>query len=120
MPMLAEASLGLSSVKITDQHRARSAIVYVRQSTYKQVQTNREGQHNQYALVQRALELGWIPERVRIFDADQGHSGQDGLRPGAGAGRRPDPNALLQLVTFAPVQHDLDGRSGRVQRPPHK
>ena len=80
MPMLAEASLGLSSVKITDQHRARSAIVYVRQSTYKQVQHNRESQHNQYALVQRALELGWIPERVRIFDADQGHSGQDGLR----------------------------------------
>jgi DNA invertase Pin-like site-specific DNA recombinase len=80
MPMLVEASLGLSSAKITDQHRARGAIVYVRQSTYKQVQHNRESQHNQYALVQRALELGWVPERVRVFDADQGHSGQDGQR----------------------------------------
>src|SRR5437879_5749305 len=78
MPMLVEGSLGLSSGKITDQQRARSAIVYVRQSTYKQVQHNRESQHNQYGLVQRALELGWIPERVRVFDADQGHSGQDG------------------------------------------
>ena len=72
----------LPSPKVTDQHRGRGAIVYVRQSTTKQVQQHRESQQNQYGLVQRALGLGWVPERVRVIDADQGSSGQDGQRPG--------------------------------------
>jgi DNA invertase Pin-like site-specific DNA recombinase len=67
---------------VTDQHRGRHAIVYVRQSTTKQVQQNRESQHNQYALVERAFALGWVPERVRVIDADQGSSGRDGQRAG--------------------------------------
>ena len=53
--------------KITARHRERLAVVYVRQSSPHQVQHNRESQANQYALVQRALELGWVPERVRVF-----------------------------------------------------
>src|ERR671910_2131067 len=77
-----EASAMLQSTKATDQHRGRGAIVYVRQSTTKQVQQHRESQQNQYGLVQRALGLGWVPERVRVIDADQGSSGQDGQRPG--------------------------------------
>src|SRR6187549_2641290 len=78
-----EASVMLrSSAKVTDQHRGRGAVVYVRQSTTKQVQQHRESQQNQYGLVQRALGLGWVPERVRVIDADQGSSGQDGQRPG--------------------------------------
>lgn len=71
-----------SSEKITDRHRQRRAYVYVRQSSTKQVQQNREGQHNQYALVEHARALGWIPERIQIIDADLGQSGQDGSRPG--------------------------------------
>src|SRR4051812_4510479 len=77
-----EASAMLRSPKVTNQHRGRAAIVYVRQSTTKQVQQHRESQQNQYGLVQRALGLGWVPERVRVIDADQGSSGQDGQRPG--------------------------------------
>jgi DNA invertase Pin-like site-specific DNA recombinase len=68
--------------KITPQHRSRAAYVYVRQSTPKQVQHNQESRYNQYALVQRALELGWVPEQIQVIDADLGHSGQDGQRPG--------------------------------------
>ena len=39
-----EASVMLRSPKVTDQHRGRGAIVYVRQSTTKQVQQHRESQ----------------------------------------------------------------------------
>src|SRR5918998_3737708 len=82
MPSGPEASSLLQGTKVTDQHRGRGAVVYVRQSTTKQVQQHRESQQNQYGLVQRALGLGWVPERVRVIDADQGSSGQDGQRPG--------------------------------------
>ena len=77
-----ETRVVLPSTRVTDQHRGRHAIVYVRQSTTKQVQQNRESQHNQYALVERAFALGWVPERVRVIDADQGSSGRDGQRAG--------------------------------------
>lgn len=68
--------------KITPWHQERRAYVYVRQSTPKQVRENRESQHNQYALVTRAHDLGWIPERVHVIDADQAHSGLDSERAG--------------------------------------
>jgi DNA invertase Pin-like site-specific DNA recombinase len=70
------------AAKISARHWERGAVVYVRQSTTKQTLHNRESQENQYALVQRAQALGWSLERVRVIDADLGHSGQDGERPG--------------------------------------
>lgn len=75
-------ALAPSPEKITAQHRERAAYVYVRQSTPRQVQRNRESQANQYALVERAVALGWRPERVQVIDADLGSSGQDGGRRG--------------------------------------
>lgn len=72
----------LSHDKITVQHRQRQAYIYIRQSTPKQVQQHQESQRNQYALVQRALALGWSAERVHVIDTDLGQSGQDGQRPG--------------------------------------
>jgi DNA invertase Pin-like site-specific DNA recombinase len=71
-----------SAEKITAWHRERRAYVYVRQSTPKQVRENRESQQNQYALVNRAHALGWIPQRVHVIDADQAHSGLDSERAG--------------------------------------
>jgi len=68
--------------KITPHHHEQYAYVYVRQSTLKQVHQPHEGRQNQYALVQRALDLGWPPARVRVIDADLGPSGQDSQRPG--------------------------------------
>src|SRR5262249_32835745 len=50
--------------------------VYVRQSSPKQVERNRESQIYQYRLSQRAQELGWSADRTRIIDADLGMSGQ--------------------------------------------
>ena len=51
--------------KITEQHRRRRAVVYVRQSTMTQVERNHESRARQYALRQRAIELGGRPRRCR-------------------------------------------------------
>src|SRR5713226_2393442 len=62
--------------KLTKEHWKRLACVYVRQSTLKQVERNRESQVNQYQLVERAELLGWARERISVMDADLGISGQ--------------------------------------------
>jgi DNA invertase Pin-like site-specific DNA recombinase len=63
------------SPKIQPWHLDRLAVVYIRQSTPQQVAANRESTDRQYALVNRAIELGWPPERILVIDEDQGKSG---------------------------------------------
>src|SRR5664279_1214735 len=74
--------LATSPEKITLQHHARRAYVYVRQSSPQQVKQHQESRLNQYALVERAQALGWPRERIQIIDTDLGQSGQDGQRAG--------------------------------------
>ena len=61
--------------KVTGAHLARTASLYVRQSTLRQVLTNTESATRQYALRQRAIALGWPAEQVVTIDCDQGQSG---------------------------------------------
>ena len=61
--------------KVTNEHLQRKAYLYVRQSSLHQVHMNRESTERQYALQQRAVELGWPRARIVIIDVDQGHSG---------------------------------------------
>jgi DNA invertase Pin-like site-specific DNA recombinase len=61
--------------KVRSQHLTRLAVVYVRQSTMRQVLTNRESTDLQYKLTQRAADLGWHPERILVIDEDLGLSG---------------------------------------------
>ncbi len=61
--------------KIQPWHLDRLAVVYVRQSTPQQVCENTESTQRQYALQQRAIDLGWPAERVVVIDDDQGRSG---------------------------------------------
>jgi DNA invertase Pin-like site-specific DNA recombinase len=60
--------------KITEQHRGLRAIVYVRQSSPGQVQNNHESRALQYALRDRAVELGWPVESVSVVDDDLARS----------------------------------------------
>lgn len=60
--------------KITEQHQRKPAYVYVRQSTPAQVRHHQESTQRQYALRERALELGWSPSAIRILDRDLGRS----------------------------------------------
>jgi DNA invertase Pin-like site-specific DNA recombinase len=61
--------------KVTAAHLARTAYLYVRQSTLRQVVSNTESGQRQYALRQRAIALGWPAEQIVVIDQDQGQSG---------------------------------------------
>jgi len=63
------------SSKITAAHLERQAVVYIRQSSMRQVEENLESQDLQYQLGQRARSLGWAEERIRVIDDDLGKSG---------------------------------------------
>ena len=66
--------------KITPEHLARSAYVYVRQSTADQLAHNAESRRRQYALKGRAEALGW--QAVVVIDDDLGRSGSGVVRKG--------------------------------------
>jgi DNA invertase Pin-like site-specific DNA recombinase len=63
------------SSKIKQQHQNKPAYVYVRQSTMGQVRHHQESTERQYALRQKALELGWSEATIRTLDRDLGQSG---------------------------------------------
>src|SRR5215470_15271426 len=65
-----------TSGKIRRPHLERLAVVYVRQSTQRQVRENRESTDLQYKLTHKAEELGWRPDRVLVIDDDLGQSGR--------------------------------------------
>jgi hypothetical protein len=60
---------------VTVQHLSRRAVVYVRQSTPHQVVSNQESLRLQYALGERARQLGWHDADIEVVDADLGLSG---------------------------------------------
>src|SRR5919107_2289915 len=66
--------------KITPDHLARQAYVYVRQSTPDQLLHNHESGRRQYGLADRARQLGWSD--VVVVDDDLGRSGGGIARPG--------------------------------------
>lgn len=75
-PTVSRTSCLLTSPKLQPWHWDRQAIVYVRQSSPQQVQENRESTARQYALVDRAVALGWPRDQIEVIDDDQGISGK--------------------------------------------
>ena len=65
----------VKSELVKPAHLARRAVVYIRQSTPHQVVSNQESLRLQYALRQRACELGWHEADIDVIDADLGLSG---------------------------------------------
>jgi DNA invertase Pin-like site-specific DNA recombinase/uncharacterized protein YndB with AHSA1/START domain len=65
----------MSQGKLRPFHLQRQAYVYVRQSSAAQVLEHTESRKRQYALVERAVALGWPREAVVVVDEDQGKSG---------------------------------------------
>jgi DNA invertase Pin-like site-specific DNA recombinase len=64
-----------TSQKVTASHLKRSAFLYVRQSTPRQVIEHTESTARQYALRKRAVALGWHDDQVITIDTDLGQSG---------------------------------------------
>jgi DNA invertase Pin-like site-specific DNA recombinase len=60
---------------IGPDHLRRAAFVYIRQSSPAQVENNTESTRRQYALVDKALRLGWPSAAVSVVDDDLGLSG---------------------------------------------
>ena len=81
---------------ITPQHRARTAVIYIRQSTPHQALSHQESLRLQYALTERAQALGWAPEAIEVVDSDVGHSA-------ASARHREGFNTLVGQVTLGQV-----------------
>jgi DNA invertase Pin-like site-specific DNA recombinase len=60
--------------KIANHHLQRKALIYVRQSTMKQVRENTASTARQYELVDTATALGWHPDLIHVIDEDLGKS----------------------------------------------
>jgi len=65
--------------KVTSKHLSRSAYLYIRQSSLKQVVGNQESTKRQYALRNRAVALGWCHDQIIVIDSDQGQSGAESI-----------------------------------------
>jgi len=81
---------------IQETHRQKLACIYLRQSTLKQVRQHQESTERQYALKDKALQLGWPLERILILDRDLGISGTQ-------TANRPDFQRLVSLVSLQKV-----------------
>jgi excisionase family DNA binding protein len=92
--------------KISPDHLARSAVVYVRQSTAEQVAHNLESQRRQYGLADRARSLGW--QTVEVIDDDLGRS--------AGGIRRPGFERLLAAICEGRVGAVMSLEASRLAR----
>ena len=62
-------------MKVRAEHLNRKAIVYIRQSSLAQVRFNRESTERQYALQEKAQQLGWNQEQIQLIGEDLGISG---------------------------------------------
>jgi DNA invertase Pin-like site-specific DNA recombinase len=94
--------------KITAQHRQRKAIVYLRQSTERQVRHNTESQRLQYELADRARALGF--QQVEIIDSDLGRSAA------IGAVQRHGFQRLIACVAIGEVGIILSREVSRLSR----
>jgi DNA invertase Pin-like site-specific DNA recombinase len=62
--------------KISQRHRDRLALIYLRQSTAAQVREHTESTMRQYALADAAVSMGWDRSQVVVLDGDLGLSGR--------------------------------------------
>jgi DNA invertase Pin-like site-specific DNA recombinase len=68
-----------SDAKITNLHRDRLAVIYLRQSSMAQVREHTESTTRQYGLAEEAVRLGWARPDVLVIDTDLGVSGRWGV-----------------------------------------
>ena len=85
----------LCNPKIKPEHLARKAIVYLRQSSEKQVRQNKESQRLQYDVAERMRNLGW--KTVEIIGTDLGSSA------GIASARREGFERVLSSVALGEV-----------------
>ena len=65
----------ITANKVQPRHMRRTAYLYVRQSSLRQVVENTESTKRQYGLRRRAIALGWPDDQIVVIDSDLGESG---------------------------------------------
>ena len=90
--------------KIQEHHRSKPAYIYLRQSTPSQVRHHQESTERQYALREKALELGWSESLIRTLDRDLGKTGTE-------MARREDFKTLVAEVSMGKWGRCLPWRS---------
>jgi DNA invertase Pin-like site-specific DNA recombinase len=85
-----------TSELVTPQHLQLRAIIYIRQSSPQQMLSNQESLKLQYALRQRAIDLGWTEEMIEMIDSDLGTTA-------ASAEHRAGFKELIAQVTLGQV-----------------
>ena len=98
----------VTSNKIQPRHLERRAVVYLRQSSQKQVQRNLESQRLQYSLSDRARAFGW--REVEVIDCDLGSSAA------IGAAQREGFDRLIASVAVGEVGIVLSREVSRLSR----
>jgi len=98
----------MTSSKIQPRHLERRAVVYLRQSSQKQVHRNKESQRLQYSLADRAREFGW--RDVNVIDSDLGSSAA------VGAAQREGFDRLIASVAVGEVRIVLSREVSRLSR----
>jgi hypothetical protein len=98
--------------KITGGHRERLAIVYVRQSTPQQIERHQESTRLQYALVDRAVDLGWQHPSGVVVDDDLGRTGTtiEGRPRQARRATVPRPQGAAEFHRFRKPDHEIERR----------
>ncbi len=95
--------------KISQQHLARQACIYIRQSTLAQVRFHQESTERQYNLINKAKAYGWGQDQIRVLDGDLGQSG-------SGAGNRGDFKILVSDVALGQVGAIFSLEASRLAR----
>jgi DNA invertase Pin-like site-specific DNA recombinase len=94
--------------RIKEGHLNRKAIIYIRQSTDRQVQKNKESQRLQYALQDKAKQWGW--NDIEIIDSDLGSSAA------VGASERRGFERITSLVAVGEVGIIFSREASRLSR----
>jgi len=101
--------MNMMSAKIDQNHLARQACVYIRQSTLTQVRFNHESTERQYNLMNKAQSFGWRPDQIRVLDGDLGQSG-------SAAVNRNDFKTLVSEVALGQVGAIFSLEASRLAR----
>jgi DNA invertase Pin-like site-specific DNA recombinase len=109
LPRTCPAAPGRRSAGLGDRHLSKLAIVYIRQSSARQIFDHQESRQRQYALADYAATLGWPRERTLVIDEDQGRGGRT-------AEQRPGFQRLLSEVTLDHVGLVLGLELSRLSR----
>lgn len=94
---------------IDARYLERRAVIYIRQSSPRQVRVNQESQHLQRDMRQHALRLGWRDDQIDEIDADT-------ARSAATADGRDAYKKLLADVAMGLIGAVFSYESGRLSR----